>query len=549
MKQFAVSLLALALSSSYGLCGDSLDMKATHDTVARADFATYEVLDCYLAASSTGPSKATLEWGVTAIGGTANIRLRYGPSRVVLTNVVMLAEGASAGAGGLADITGLDPATKYYAQLQVDSGSGYVTVGEVVPFTTAVLMPAISIGRTISIDEPPVPGLRAGYLNGSSTITTPETNRSIKWLPELVQGIIAATNYSSGLNQTTYPPIWVNNRVWFFSGYMYFDGIHYYQFGKWIDDGGTLYIDGKEVLGNTAYNVFGKCRTKQSEGWHKVLFRFANGTGGAGISGSAANATYSKDKNGLMCGFGYAKTTENKDPANMNELEWPCNKEGEDLLFRWDPQISYDISISSIEVDEAQYNVTISNLNNRVCSGKIFYGESGDIDVITNSTLMSDFRVNAYGTTTIELIWEEDQPPNCVIVIPEVGASEVISLTASPLVAASVKSVGSDFAVITTATGFDMDISGDTPHIGLTAYFGPEDAGTSELGWEGTQPFGMVKAGTHDFTLQNLTAGSSYTLRINAIDESGNSAWSDPVSFSVPAPADVPKRGRIVIIR
>jgi hypothetical protein len=85
--------------------------------------------DYFLSVDSVEASKATLSWGVTAISGTANIRLQYGPSKMVLTNTVMLAAGASAGAGGASYVTGLDPDTTYYAQLQVDGGSGYAPVG------------------------------------------------------------------------------------------------------------------------------------------------------------------------------------------------------------------------------------------------------------------------------------------------------------------------------------------------------------------------------------------------------------------------------------
>ncbi len=501
-----------------------------------AGYVIVRVWDDYvLSANSVGPSKATFEWGVTAISGTANIRLRYGTSKTALTNTVMLAAGASAGAGGLADVTGLDPDTTYYAQLQVDGGSGYAPVGEVVSFTTTALLPRSTGGKEVFVGEPVTPGLKAGFAN-TNYIDIATTDSKFRWLDNLELGIIAATNATSGLSDTGCPPIWANNRVWVFSGSMYFDGEHYYQFGEAIDDAVKVYIDGSSVLSDGSWNTWGSCSVKPpTEGWHSVEFRFSNGTGGAGISGNWKAGTVQRtDKNGLDCGFGWGKSTTNAKPANMSTLEWLCDP-GDGSLLRPEIPKEFYLSVNGFEVDDTQYNVTISNTTRTACSGIIYYGEGTDVDSITNSPMQLRRRldIDAFGSVTLELDWEGDQPPNYVVVIPDVGASEVMSFTASSIVAASVKSVGSDSAVVTVALGFDLEVDGDVPTSALEAYFGPTDAGAGESGWAHSQSLGSVEAGTYDFTVNGLQVGGSYVLRIKATDAGGNAVWSAPVSFSV----------------
>ena len=500
-----------------------------------AGYVIVRVWDDYvLSANSIGPSKATFEWGVTAISGTANIRLRYGTSKTALTNTVMLAAGASAGAGGLADVTGLDPDTTYYAQLQVDGGSGYASVGEVVSFATAALLPRSTGGKEVFVGEPVTPGLKAGFAN-TNYIDIATTDSKFRWRDNLELGIIAATNATSGLSDTGCPPIWANNRVWVFSGCMYFDGEHYYQFGEAIDDAVKVYIDGSQLFSDAGWNSWGSGCKKPTEGWHSVEFRFSNGTGGAGISGNWKAGTVQRtDKNGLDCGFGWGKSTTNAKPANMSTLEWLCDP-GDGSLLRPEMPKEFFLSINGFEVDDTQYNVTISNSTKTACSGIIYYGEGTDVDSITNSPMQLRRRldIDAFGTVTLELDWEGDQPPNYVVVIPDVGSSEVMSFTASSLVAASVKSVGSDSAVVTVALGFDLEVDGDVPTSTLAAYFGPTDAGAGESGWAHSQALGSVEAGTYDFTVNGLQVGESYVLRIKATDAGGNAVWSAPVSFSV----------------
>ena len=495
--------------------------------------------DYYLATSSTEPSKATLQWGVTAIAGTANIRLQYGTSRNALTNAVMLAAGASAGASGLADVTGLDPDTTYYAQLQVDGGSGYAPVGEVVSFATETLL-SQGGGKVVTVVQP-LPGLRAGYANANS-IDVATNSSSIVWLTDPVPGIIAATNATSNLSQKTYPPIWVNNRTWVFAGYMYFDDEYYYQFGEAIDDTVKVYIDGSSVLSDGSWNTWGSCSFKPpTEGWHAVEFRFANATGGAGISGSwSVGSVQRTDKNGLDCGFGWGKSTTDTKPANMSTLEWLCDN-GDAKLLRptLDGKKYTDVmSVLDMEIASTQYRLSVSNCQNKAVVAKLYYGDSPDINVLTNSSnayidLTKTVSLSANQTDDLYLEWENDTPPYYVLVLPGVGESYVDSLSAGSRVVASVKSVGSDSAVVTVAVGFDLEVEGDVPRSTLAAYFGPTDAGAGESGWAHTQALGSVEAGTYDFTVNGLEVGQSYVLRIKSTDQGGSVVWSSPVSFSV----------------
>ncbi len=526
------------------------------DSSAPSGSVTVRVWDaCALVVSSVEVSKATFQWGVTALDGTADIRLQYGTSKKALTNIVMLATDATAGVGGRVDVTGLDPGTTYYARLYADSGSGYDAIGEdAVAFTTESLLSETTGGKVITVGDPPVPGLNAGFANVYN-IDIAVTSNAITWLDKPVLGIIAATNRTSDLSVTTYPPIWANNRTWVFTGYMYFDGEHYYQFGEAIDDAVKVYVDGgSPVLSDGSWNKWGSGRTKPTEGWHAIELRFGNGTGGAGISGDTGTLTdaHKKDKNGQACGFGWGKSTTNTNPSNMQTLEWLCDP-GDGSLLRAVKQPLSQVSIMDIKIDENYYSVLVSNSLNEVVSGTLYYGDSADIDVLTNSASMFPnytIDLQAGESRTIYLAWEPEMlgldsgtPPHYVLVFPEIGASEVATLTAGTRVAASVKSVGADSAVITTAVGFDLEVTGDTPTATLTAYYGCVDVGSGASAaalWLGlsdadkrSQVFGTVVAGTYDFTLSGLEVGSNYVVCVKSVDDGGNEAWSDPMKISV----------------
>ena len=510
---------------------------------------------CALSVESVAPSKATLVWGVMDINGTADIRLQYGTSKSYLTNSVMLAADAAAGAGGTVDVTGLDPETTYYARLYKDSGSGYAAIGDdAVSFTTAVLLSEASEGKVVTVSQPPVPGLNAGY-SGTTNIVNIATNDSrFGWIDWDVRGVIASTNRGSATTTTAFPPMWANYRTWVFTGYMYFDGEHYYQFGEMIDDQTLFKIDGDNKINDTAWNTWGKCCVKPTQGWHAIEVRFANAGGGSGYSGAIASSLpgtiddYITDKNDLKTGFGYAQVDSQGDPANMRSLEWLCDP-GDGSLLRKVLQPEAKICITGFEVDvNGHYTVSVSNCMNEAVSGTLYYGDSADINALTNSSNVyfssaKAIELGAGETGRKAIEWESDTPPYYVLVFPGIGESEVTSLAAGTRVAASVKSIGADSAVITTAVGFDLDVSGDSPSATLTAYYGCVGSGTGASAaalWLGlpeeerrSQVFGTVKAGTYDFTLGGLDVGSNYIVRVKSVDEGGNEAWSAPMKISV----------------
>ena len=514
--------------------------------------------DFALSVESVEVSKATLVWGVMDIKGTADIRLQYGTAKPYLTNSVLLAVDASAGAGGTVYVTGLDPETTYFARLYKDSGSGYAPIGEdAVSFTTAVLLSEALEGKVVTVSQPCQPGLNAGYAN-TNNVAIPVNDTQIRWLEEDVLGVIAATNRGANATATStaFPPIWANNRTWVFTGYMYFDGEHYYQFGKTIDDSTQFIVDGDKKINNGTWNAWTTATIKPTEGWHPVEIRLANATGGAGISGSntvyvtrgEALADYTTDKNGQLCGFGYAMSDANEAPWNMRSLEWLCDP-GDGSLLRKVLQPEAKICITGFDVDvNGHYTVSVSNCMNEAVSGTLYYGESADINVLTNSSNVyfssaKAIELGAGETDRKAIEWESDSPPYYVLVFPGIGTSEVTALAAGTCVAASVKSIGADSAVITTAVGFDLDVSGDSPSATLTAYYGCVDAGTGaseEALWlslpeeeRRSQLFGTVKAGTYDFTLGGLEVGSNYVVCVKSTDEGGNEAWSDPMKISV----------------
>ena len=520
-RSLAIFVLALGvLSRTFG-AADAVGSDAGAAVLPLSTAAAVSVGDGTLTPVRVGITSATVNWSMDTLllAEKADVKLKYGTSAAQPDHEIMLVLDAAPGASGSVELSGLQEGTQYYVHLCVDVGNGYVSLIDPVPFTTGRPEQREASKKSITLGEPPIPGLNAGYQNSNTSSPT-----SLTMLPQPVLGVIAATNATSDLNDKTYPPIWANNRAWKFTGVMYFDGVSYYHFGKMIDDGTILKIDTNTIINDGTYNKWVGKTVKPTEGWHDIEIIFWNGTGGGGIT-TSATANQRIDKYGRDCGFAWSKDSSNTDPTNMSNMEWLCDP-GDGSLLRTRRTTQFKLDISSFEIDETQYVISISNeLNSAVNGLTLYYGESPDVNLLTNANnqLVRSFSLPALGQREFEIEWELPTAPYYTVVFQQYGVAPVDRLAATSWVEAEVKSVVDGTATLFTTVGYDTEIVGEKPPVSVTAYYGLADKGSSTSGWDFSKDFGALTGGDYDLTLDGLARDKVYYVRLRTSD----GAWND----------------------
>jgi len=118
-----------------------------------------------------------------------------------------------------------------------------------------------------------VPGLRAGSLSGND-ISSPNP------------GNLGIDPLGPSISEVQNSPPWADYTTIVYTGQYYEDDMDV-SFYESIDDEIRLFIDGTEVMKNTAWDADSAVYiTGLSPGWHDFELRMYNGTGGAGRVGS-----------------------------------------------------------------------------------------------------------------------------------------------------------------------------------------------------------------------------------------------------------------------
>ena len=386
-------------------------------------------------------------------------------------------------------------------------------------------------------------GLKGGFIN--SYDANNYTTASIADIG-VFRGPIAATNRSSGVSSSSYPPVWANNRTWSFHGQMYFDGSTYF-FAEGVDDAVWLKVDGAEVLKDATWNNVGvSSAVTPAAGWHDVEVRFGNGTGGAGYyednNKSPKNPT---DANGLACGFG---VTTGVKPSSMSECIYPHDP-GDGSVFRCVEDGSL-VSVDSIELLSNGYRFTITSSAPSPSTVVVYAGETaGAADAATGWDVDSgavSFAANE--TKTVDVVGTFATPPFFVVNMYGTGTTlaegngvdfwewtEIDSCQIKPEVSAALTGVAGTSGTFSVTLGYDKTIVGVTsPALTLKAYYGPEDGGTTAANWTNEVAFSSITAaGTHSCVLDNLEEGKAYVARFATKTADSDWVWSDAVSFSL----------------
>lgn len=388
-------------------------------------------------------------------------------------------------------------------------------------------------------------GLKGGYVNEWKSDNY--HSRVIDAIG-VFNGPVAGTNSSNNVSSTTYPPIWVNNRIWDYHGQMYFDGGTYY-FGKNIDDATYIAVNGSQVLKDENWNKFvATSAITLSSGWYDVVFRMGNGTGGAGCS----NGTKGKDGNPLGLGFlHYAPGAEAVTaPAATTDL-YVIADPGDGTFLRYSEDTSL-IAVNSIAKTETGYSFSITMTAPSAADVTVYAGESaGTAESTAGWAANSGAVAFAAGETkTVEVVGTFATPPYFMIYLEGVGTtlaegvgikfwewSDIKKCTMEPTVATAISSVTGTSASFAVTLGYDKVVEGMTaPAITLKAYYGAADAGATATDWDATADFSAVSAGENICALSGLTEGQTYYVRFAAKTEDSDWVWSDSLAFATSGP-------------
>ena len=386
-------------------------------------------------------------------------------------------------------------------------------------------------------------GLKGGFINSYNGDTyTTATIADIG----VFTGPIAGTNRSSNVSSSTYPPVWANNRTWSFHGKMYFNGSTYY-FAEGIDDAVYVAVDGTQVLKDATWNNVGVSSAMTPEaGWHDIVIRFGNGTGGAGYYNDNAPL----DANGRKCGFGYAVT--DTKPTSMADCTYPCDP-GDGSFFRCVEEGSY-ITVNSIEQTANGYNFDVTMSAPSPATVTIYASETaGAADSATGWDYNSGAVSFAAGETkTLTVSGTFTTAPYFVIYLTGTGTtlaegngvefwewSEIDQCIMEPTIAAVLTGVTGTNGTFDVTLGYDKTIVGMIPPaIALKAYYGAADAGEVAADWDASLDFGSANvAGTASCGITGLTEGSVYYVRFAAKTPDSDWIWGDAMSFSTAGPS------------
>ncbi len=384
-------------------------------------------------------------------------------------------------------------------------------------------------------------GLKGGYVNSFD-----QNNYHKVEIPDIgvFKGIEAASLKAGETGVKTYPPIWVNNRTWTYHGQMYFNGGTYY-FAEQIDDRAYIAIDGVQKMNDGTWNNTAVTDAiVLSEGWHDVVFRFANGGGGAGL-------TYDTtlDKNGKKCGFGWTNEA-NEKPTDMSSFMF-AEDPGDGSLFRCAEEDANYIQLNGLSIASGGggYVLNVTSLAPSPATLTVYYGETAGMSEDPASWASSVTAEFAAGETKdVVISGEFTRPPRYQMHLTGVGTTlaegegvkfwqwdDVSACTMAPTVApalTAVSAAGADFIV---ALGYDKTIDGmAAPAIALKAYYGTEDFGADAEAWgEGVLDFGAENAaGDVTCSLTGLSADTVYFVRFAAKTAESDWMWSDCLTLS-----------------
>ena len=241
-----------------------------------------------VAVSAAGVLTANLT--VLDLGGAASVRVTFSALNVETGHAVeTVFDDVAAGTRAFA-LDGLVPDRHIVVTATVANGNGTAAAngsGEVL-----FALPAAT-GATYY-----KPGLLQAKTGGWNAATA-DANFENSVIPvEVVPGTVMADVQASESNYGDAGHIYVNpatgttyawnkqNTTWSYKGEIYLEAGRTYAFGKYLDDGAVLILDGRKLIENGNYKDFPTATvTPEQAGWHTLLAYVYDGSGGKGPTG------------------------------------------------------------------------------------------------------------------------------------------------------------------------------------------------------------------------------------------------------------------------
>ena len=368
------------------------------------------------------------------------------------------------------------------------------------------------------------PGLAGGYLNSYDS----GSYQSVA-IPDIgiFDGPEAGRIKGGNTGVKDYPPVWVDNRTWGYHGQMYFDGGSYW-FIEAIDDAVFVSVDGSQKLKDATWNNNGvSSEVRPEAGWHDIVFRFGNGTGGAGVySDSQSDLDKVFDKYGNLCGIGISR-----DPDNHEKM-WSCVYPDKSF-FRVATADSF-LSLGKPSKTATGYELKISSSALQKVNVVVGYGaEAAGEDLAAWANVTEPVEVEPGVEQTVAFDWEGEAAPYCAVKLygtDETGDfyewSEPMFLGLQPLLSAEIKSISTAAAAFEVAWEYNLAVGDEAPGIVVTACYGLTDGGDDLGAWDSFVPYEPAAPGSDTFTLTGLSADKTYYVAFAADAEGASRAWS-----------------------
>ena len=229
-------------------------------------------------------SATVAEFGAGASGASVRVEASLAPSFADIATASASAEAALNTPVALT-LYGLSYSSAYYLRLRIENSEGLVVY---VPLENPVTTsdPAFLKTKVYSA------GLfQAQFGTGQEDRTSAIATAAAL---TIAPGTVMADTTKDATDWAGKTWSWADNRNFGYLGEMYMASGTTYTFGKSVDDWTYVVIDGDVLIDNNKWDGFAFCNyTPAASGWVPVEFRFGNGSGGAGVSQSAAQ------------GFGY----------------------------------------------------------------------------------------------------------------------------------------------------------------------------------------------------------------------------------------------------
>ena len=494
-----------------------------------------------------------------------------------LGEVAVSSVGALTAALSVRDLGGAESVQVTFSALNAENGRAVdtvfdnVTVGTrtfaidgLVPDRRIVVTATVSNGNgsvladgsaEVSFSLPQATGAtfyKAGLLQaktGGWNASTAESNFENSVIPvEVVPGTVMADvqadegNYQSEghfyVNPATGTTNFWNNKntTWSYKGEIYLEAQKTYAFGKYLDDGAVLYVDGVKIIENGNYKDFAKATfTTAQTGWHSFLAYVYDGSGGKGPTGGdwgpqmglAWNDTGLLDGKPSVSGW---KTI--RDPGDMSVLRAPFDFVAVTVASATPTANGYDATVSIGEGNRrgtpdlyACYGETCGGSDTSLWSHVVLV-QSGIGDTVS-SVQYSGFSGTAVGEEVrylrFRLVAEDgvDSWSECLYVAPRTGPILMPGVTIDASSGITARFVG----------GLIQTGSGATAEVVL-------EIGTEEDLSDARQiSFGQKPAGVPFTNDVAVVAGTNYFWRLKAIASDDDYDMTRTASFLVPSAA------------